>query len=269
MNALNPLDWWRKFLALPNDSRTKTFVVAFLVAAVSALAVSITAVSLKPRQEANAEADRQQRMVALIASVPGLSGILENADVDDLDTRIVDLVGGVFAEELDPAGFDVQAIAMDPERSIDLDPIRDMAGIGRRPNFMPVHLLHQNGDLRLIVLPAYGSGYKSTIRAYIALAADLNTIEAISIYDQDETAGLGSRITDPDWLARWQGKKVADETGTIRINVGNGGGEQFEVDGISGATRSSNGVANLVRFWLGELGYGPFLDKLAAELHVR
>ena len=29
MADLNPLSWWRRFLALPNDSRAKTFVVAF------------------------------------------------------------------------------------------------------------------------------------------------------------------------------------------------------------------------------------------------
>src|SRR5690606_38947092 len=94
LNAYNPLDLWRRFLALPNDSKTKTLLVAFLVAAVSAIAVSVTAVSLKPRQEANAEAHREQRMAALIESIPGLAGILEQAEVDSLETRIVDLVNG-------------------------------------------------------------------------------------------------------------------------------------------------------------------------------
>jgi Na+-transporting NADH:ubiquinone oxidoreductase subunit NqrC len=41
-----------------------------------------------------------------------------------------------------------------------------------------------------------------------------------------------------------------------------GGTGEFEVDGISGATRSSSGVGNLVRFWLGENGFGPFLARL-------
>jgi Na+-transporting NADH:ubiquinone oxidoreductase subunit C len=38
----------------------------------------------------------------------------------------------------------------------------------------------------------------------------------------------------------------------------------FEVDGISGATHTSNGVANMLRFWMGEDGFGPFLAKLRA-----
>jgi Na+-transporting NADH:ubiquinone oxidoreductase subunit C len=38
-----------------------------------------------------------------------------------------------------------------------------------------------------------------------------------------------------------------------------------EVDGITGATRSTTGVTNLVQFWLGDLGYGTFLAALKAE----
>ena len=59
--------------------------------------------------------------------------------------------------------------------------------------------------------------------------------------------------------------KLADEEGNLRIAVVQGGAKQpYEVDGISGATRTGRGVANLLRFWLGELGFGPFLKRLAA-----
>jgi Na+-transporting NADH:ubiquinone oxidoreductase subunit C len=39
----------------------------------------------------------------------------------------------------------------------------------------------------------------------------------------------------------------------------------YEVDAISGATVTSNGVANMLRYWLGDHGYGPFLARLAEE----
>lgn len=262
MTELDPRYWWRRFLALPNDSRTKTFVVAFLVAAFSALAVSITAVSLKPMQDANIEAERRQRMAEMLASIPGLSEILEEAEADSLETHVVDLVKGVVAEEIDPASFDPEAVVSDPNLFTFLEEDEDIVGIGRRPDLVPIHVLRQDGELELLVLPAYGSGYQSTIRAYVALEKDLNTIAAISIYEQGETPGLGTRITEPAWQDRWKGKQIADETGTVRIDVVQGGTGPFEVDGISGATRSSTGVANLVRFWLGEHGFGPFLANL-------
>lgn len=263
MADLNPLNWWRRFLALPNDSSTKTFVVAFLVASASAAAVAVTAVSLKPLQTANVEEDRRRRMADMLASVPGLADMLGEVDADALETRIVDLTTGLYADDVDPAMFDAGAAANDPARSLALGEDEDIAGIGRRPNLVPVHLVRQDDDLLLLVLPVYGTGYKSTIRAYLALEGDLNTIAAVSVYEQDETAGLGTRITEPAWLAQWSGKRVADETGEIRIGVVRGAaGNEYEVDGITGATRSTMGVSNLVRFWLGGDGFGPFLANL-------
>lgn len=263
MADLNPLSWWRRFRALPNDSRTKTFVVAFLVASVSAVAVTVTAISLRPLQEENVARERERRMADMLASVPGLAEILGDAEADSLETRIVDLATGTFADDIDPASFDVAAAAVDPARSTALDPADDIAGIGRRPNHAPVHILKQDGQVKLLVVPGYAAGYQSTIRAHVALHADLNTIAAISIYEQAETPGLGSRIAEPAWQELWAGRKVADETGEIRIAVARGPAtNEFEVDGITGATRSTTGVANIVHFWLGEHGFGPFIDNL-------
>ncbi len=263
MADLNPLSWWKRFLALPNDSRTKTFVVAFMVASVSAVAVAVTAISLKPLQDENIARAREQRMADMLASVPGLADILADAEGDLLETRIVDLASGTFADEIDPASFDVAAAAVDPARSTALSEADDIAGIGRRPDHAPVHILRQAGKVKLLIVPGYAAGYKSTIRAYVALEGDLNTIAAVSVYDQEETPGLGTRITEAAWLDLWAGRQVADETGAIRIEVVRGPTTNtFEVDGITGATRSTTGVSNIVRFWLGPFGFGPFIANL-------
>ena len=39
----------------------------------------------------------------------------------------------------------------------------------------------------------------------------------------------------------------------------------YKVDGLSGATLTSNGVTYLLAFWLGELGYSKFLASLKEE----
>jgi Na+-transporting NADH:ubiquinone oxidoreductase subunit C len=41
-------------------------------------------------------------------------------------------------------------------------------------------------------------------------------------------------------------------------------GDLHKIDGLAGATLTSNGVTNLVKFWLGENGFAPFLAKLKA-----
>ena len=59
--------------------------------------------------------------------------------------------------------------------------------------------------------------------------------------------------------------------GHVRFEVVKGGVDsaspdaRYQVDGLAGATLTSNGVTNLVRYWLGENGFGPFLDKVRAE----
>jgi Na+-transporting NADH:ubiquinone oxidoreductase subunit C len=120
--------------------------------------------------------------------------------------------------------------------------------------------------LALLVLPIYGKGYQSTIHAYLALSPDLQSVAALSIYEQGETPGLGTRIADPTWLALWRERQIYDTQGDIVISVVRGGASApYEVDGISGATRSTTGVTNMIRFWLGDRGFGPFLARHRPE----
>ncbi|NIP98366.1 MAG: FMN-binding protein, partial [Akkermansiaceae bacterium] len=50
----------------------------------------------------------------------------------------------------------------------------------------------------------------------------------------------------------------------IKVARGEGKGPH-EVDAISGATRTSTGVTDLLHFWLGPDGYGPYLARLKEE----
>ena len=251
--------------------------MAVLVALVSSAAVSVTAVMLKPYQDANRAAEQQARMDQMLDTLPGMrelmmgSGMMMESGmmgsgVAILETRLVNLDDGSFASSEDAADFDLDTALQDPEASIALEPDADIAGIKRRANQSPVYLLQKGGDLMLIVLPVYGVGYQSTIRAALAIEADLVTIAALAIVEQGDTPGFGARIEEPDWLAQWPGKKITDETGTVRIELVRGGASTpYEVDGISGATRTSNGLTNILRFWLGDKGFGPFLTRLRQE----
>ncbi|MDH3230971.1 MAG: Na+-translocating NADH-quinone reductase subunit C [Alphaproteobacteria bacterium] len=240
----SPLSWWRRFLALPNDSPAKTVGVALAVALVSSLVVSVTAVTLRPLQEAN----------RLAESAAQLTGMLEILGGGVPEARLVELASGGYVER-------------DPGTQTALSAERDRAGLGSREDVATVFELRDGGGaIRLVVLPVRGAGYQSTLKAYLALKADLNTIAALTFYEQDETPGLGARLEDGAWQALWQGKQAADAAGVIRIEAVKGAATGVhQVDGISGATRTSTGVTNLVRFWLGPDGYGPYLDRLRSE----
>lgn len=256
----------RAFFARPNTDLVKIIGMAVLVALVSSAAVSVTSVMLKPYQDANRAAEQQARMDKMLDALPEMRDLMVETGVDTLEARLVNLDDGSFATGADPAGFDLEAALQDPEASIALAPDEDIAGIKRRANQSPVYLLQKDGDLKLIVLPVYGAGYQSTLRAALAIEPDLVTIAALAIVEQGDTPGFGARIEEPEWLALWPGKKIADETGSIRIELVRGGASTpYEVDGISGATRTSTGITNILHFWLGGKGFGPFLTRLKQE----
>ncbi|SFP89823.1 NADH:ubiquinone reductase (Na(+)-transporting) subunit C [Tranquillimonas alkanivorans] len=260
-----PRTAWGRFLARPNDDRTKTLGIAFLTAFISALVVSTTSIALKPLQDANIAAEQAARMDAMLDALPGLRALMEETGVTALETRLVDLDAGDWSDA-DPTGYDFAAAFTEPEASTPLPPEADIAGLGNRPVLAPVHLLEREGELMLIVLPMAVSGYASTIRAMLALEPDLNTVAALSITEQGETPGLGARIEDPAWQAQWPGKEVTNDAGEIVFSVVRGQASgPHEVDAISGATRTSNAIHNMMRFWMGEWGYGPFLDRLEEE----
>ena len=136
--------------------------------------------------------------------------------------------------------------------------------------FAPVYLVKENGRFNQIILPVRGKGLWSTMYAYVALDADLHTIRGISFYEHGETPGLGGEIENRGWQESWQGKQIYGPDGTVALRVvknasANGGDYSHRIDGISGATMTGNGVTELMRFWFGDHGFGPFLQRLAQQ----
>ncbi|WP_417606051.1 FMN-binding protein [Primorskyibacter flagellatus] len=260
MADLNPINAWRRLLALPNESRTKTVVMAFLVSGICALMVSGATVLLRPIQNANRAAEQQARLEALVAGVPGMSALLEQSG-GSLGTVVIDLARGAAADvtpETLPGALD------DSTNWTGLDPAADLAGLGSRPNYAQIYLLRDDsGDVSLAILPISGSGYNGPIDAILALEDDMTTIAGLAITEQSETPGLGARIEEPAWLSQFRGTKISDASGDIRFAVARGvSGSEYEVDGITGATRTSNAITRMVRFWLGPQGYGPLIAAI-------
>lgn len=264
MADLSPLSWWRSLLALPNTSPLKTVVVALLVSLICAVIVSATAVTLRPLQQANLEADRLARMQRLLEAVPGMEDLLRTSGVDSFQVLLVNLATGTVAEDIDPAEYDQRAAATDAQTAVAIPDTADVANLGQRAPYAPVYLVRRDDDLALVVLPVRGAGYQSMLYGYLALDGDLDRVAALSFYEQGETPGLGANIQDPAWEAKWPGTELVDENGEVSVAVTRGGAtEPYQVDGISGATRTGDGVTNLIQFWLGDYGFGLFLERLS------
>ena len=250
-------------------SAARALMTAVGVAMVCALVVSYAAVTLRPYYIANLEAERNAQLESILNALSQVAGDVDPADVE---ARVVELDSGQYSRILDPLTYDARKAAMDPNVSTLIPPEFDLAAIKSRPDHAVVFIMrNQDGTIRVLILPVYGVGYQSTLYGYLALAEDVNTVLALRFYEQNDTPGIGARIQDPAWEALWPGKRVFDDAGELRTGVARGrvtGGSpdaDYMVDAVSGATRTSLGVHGLLRFWLGDFGFGPYLARVREE----
>ncbi|MEL6584818.1 MAG: Na(+)-translocating NADH-quinone reductase subunit C [Pseudomonadota bacterium] len=253
-----------RFLALPPDSVPKTIFVAVSLCLVASMFVSAAAVALRPIQEVNRLLDKQVNILQV-------AGVYEpGVDVAEafaaFEPHVLELETGTFTTEFDAATFDDAAAAEDPATSIAL--ADDPAGIGRRANYVTVYLLRDDaGDLDKVILPIHGYGLWSTLYGFIALEENGNDIFGLQFYSHAETPGLGAEVDNPRWKALWPGKRLRDDEGALQITVAKSApaaGQDYHIDALAGATLTSDGVNNLVRYWLGEDGYERFLENVSA-----
>ncbi len=250
------------------DTIGKTIGVALALCIVCSVVVSTAAVMLKPSQEANVALDRKRNILAA-------AGMLEDSrSIDEqfasISTLVVDMRTGRFSDEVSGEEFNSIAAAKDPDLSTQLPDGADSANIGgRRENFGVVYVVGDRSAPDTIILPVRGAGLWGQMYGFLALEDDLNTVAGLGFYEHKETPGLGGEVDNPRWKAQWPGKN-AFRDGDVAIEVIKGTANRegpmaaYQIDGLSGATLTTRGVNNLVQFWLGDNGFGPFLSNLKA-----
>lgn len=263
----------------PKDTTIGTIMVAGILCVVCSLFVSAAAVALRPMQEANKTLDQKKNILDATGLSTGeygkVAAELERSQVDELSkwisAKLVDLETGEYVTDMDVEKYDAKEAASKPDARIEIkNPSFDL-GEKYREKIAKVYFVKKPGEesVRQVVLPVYGKGLWSTLRGYMALKADLKTIQGLTFYEHAETPGLGGEVDNPNWKAQWEGKQLFDPSGDPAAEVFKGpapSGNEYAVDGLSGATITSRGVTNLLRYWASEDGYGPYLAKLETEL---
>jgi Na+-transporting NADH:ubiquinone oxidoreductase subunit C len=254
--------------------RGNAYIVSFAAAVCLAcsVVVALSAVLLKDRQDANAALDRQMKVLAvagLIEDDADLSAAEVQAIFEtSVRARAVDLVSGEYASDVDPLVYDQQRALKDPALS-DRAP-ENRAGIARLPKRALVYLIvDEQENVEEVVLPIEGKGLWSTLYGFLALAPDTTSIRGITFYQHGETPGLGGEVDNPGWKALWPGRRAYDEAwepavSIIKGTAGPASEDPYSVDGLSGATLTCRGVNELLHFWLGEHGFGPYLERFRA-----
>lgn len=255
------------------ETMGQTLLVAFVLCLVCSILVAGVAVGLKEKQTANRAYDTERSIV----SIAGLykdgmtQSEVQKIYRDRIELKLVDMRVGQFSEDLTGAellAYNGINAAKEKDQSRALTAKEDIAKVRRVENLSKVYLVKNDaGQLQSLVLPVRGYGLWGTLYGFIALAGDLNTVVGLGFYDHKETPGLGGEVDNPKWKALWPGKKVyADaQSQDVKLSLIKGGaeaGDEYGIDGLAGATLTSNGVNNIVHFWLGKEGFGPFIANL-------
>lgn len=251
-------------MSAKKESLGKTVGIVVAVCLVCSIVVSGAAVGLRSLQQTNAALDKKSN----ILNAAGLYEMgMSNKEIESVydskvEPRFVNLDEGTFVEAPKP-DYDMYKAAKETEYSTKVT--NSNVGFQRRPNVASVYLVRDDaGDVSRIILPVHGSGLWDLMYGFLAVDADGQTVRELIYYQQKETPGLGGEVQNPAWQDKWDGKELY-ENGEVAIRVVKNANPSnpHTIDALSGATLTSNGVENTIRYWVGEQGFGQFLKNQA------
>lgn len=217
------------------DSNVYIILYSVVMVVVVAALLAVVSLSLQGRQNDNALNEKKQQIVTALG---------ENPLTTDYDSVIAEAV------MLDASG--------NPTDGDVFDALQDLKGsiaAGKFPLFKA-----KNG---CVVIPVYGAGLWDAIWGYVALEPDMSTVKGIVLDHKGETPGLGAEIATPAHQAKYVGKTVFEGDDFVSITLKKGGANPsdanyaHEVDAITGGTKTSDGVTEMIRSGLGN--YLPYL----------
>lgn len=201
-------------------------IVAFLLAFISS--------ALKPTQDINVALDKKKQVLAAL-NIRGLdneASAAKYAEVVQADA-VIDAEGKTLEEGTqggEEAGFKLSSADYKAGR-------------------LAIYICNVEGKKKYVV-PVYGMGLWGPIWGYIAVNEDGKTVFGAYFNHESETAGLGAEIKDSKaWQDKFMGKTIYDATGTPVLKVLKASevkDTQTQIDAVTGATLTSNGVSDML-----------------------
>ena len=230
-------------------SNRYTLFFVFIITVVLGTLLSVTKENLKVKQEDNLRADVNKTILRSLEFKEEENNPWSNEKVEEIfNNSIVGLCVDSEGNKIDNVVLEEIDIEKDIER-------------------LPVYLKVIEGKLEGIAIPVAGKGLWSTLFGYIALEPDLDTVLGIQFYKHGETPGLGGEVEKEWFTENFIGKKIRNVEGEIiGIKVLKGKVDDskedaiHQVDGISGATVTSNGVTIFLKDDLKR--YEAYLNKI-------
>lgn len=229
---------------LNTNGNAYTIIYASIMVIIVAFLLAFVAQALGPTQKANEDNDKKSQILAALGIEKG-----SDYNVQEVYEKMVKadpIYGEAVADKKDNGGFSVAN--------------KDLSKANR-----PLYVAEVDGQTKYVV-PMTGAGLWGGIWGYVALDDDCETVYGTYFSHESETAGLGARITEKWFQDSFKGKKVhAEGSGDVALSVVKKGKEgkispDNYVNGITGATLTSNGVDEMIKKGLGL--YADILDNL-------
>ena len=228
---------------MDRNSNGYTFLFAGIMVTVVGALLAFTATSLKPAQDENVKKEKMQNILASV-------GVQVDREVAQAKFE------EVIKEKL---SLSEDGSIKESVNAFDVDLKEELAKPANAQTY-PLYVAEQEGK-KFYIIPLRGAGLWDAIWGYVALESDINTVEGAVFDHKGETPGLGAEITQKWFQDRFVGKKVRNDSGKIvGIQVVKANASPNDVDAISGATITSNGVSEMIAERLTH--YQSYFDNL-------
>jgi len=225
-------------MAFDKNSSGFTFAFAGVMVVITAILLAVAAISLKPFQDDNIRKEKMQNILSSLR-VKVVATEAEAKFNEMVKEQIVLNANGELVEGIQAFNIDVQK------------EYKELKAGARKSEEMhyPLYVCEINGNTYYAV-PMVGTGLWGPVWGYVTLESDLNTVYGANFDHKGETPGLGAEINTEAFQKNFIGKKIFDDAGVYQsIKVVKGGaleGDMHGVDGITGGTITSNGVAEML-----------------------
>ena len=235
------------------DSNKHTYIFAVLMVLSVAFVLSFTSESLKDLQNANVKKEKMQNILSSVG-INVTRDESENLYMDYISEELSLKSDGTIDDDID--AFDIN-LALEVKKDSEAQRF-------------PLYIANVENE-KFYVIPLRGAGLWAEIWGYIALKEDINTIKGVSFDHKSETAGLGAEITEDWFIDSFTDEKINDSQGNfvgVYLTKSNNDPRNEdkmdnEVDAISGATITGDGVSDMIIERV--QNYLPYFNNISNE----
>jgi len=236
------------------DSNLYTFLFATIMVFVVATVLAFTSQSLKDLQSENVRKEKMQNILSTVGI------IIDRDGAEELFNKYIE---DQLAIQNDGSIDDSVDVFNNVKLSLELKKTP-------KDQDFPLYVANIESE-KYYIIPIRGNGLWNAIYGYISIKEDLNTIKGIVFDHIGETAGLGAEITQDWFIERFVDEKLFDiNNNLVGIKVSktnndpnNTDKNDHEVDAISGATITGDGVTDMIKERLEH--YIPYFNTLRSN----